>query len=285
MLQLRCRSDEFKCRPLSSYLQRIQKEMNEEDRSKFVDFLIFVAHVANVSKDTIHAAVRIADRYLSVKSLKKRKIRAFGFACLIIASKMYEVDAAVPTAAHLAKQITEFEDYAQTEDAEVIYFEAKILMALNFDVLLVPTVFTFIRYALSIAEPKSRVEYWKLKYLAEYLGELTLLDYKFLRYNASLIAASIIYYALLVLNPKDKNPWDGCLKDLTGYSLTHMMDCVKDVHCLHRNTALRKICDTVDKKYGVPEAKCVAILSPPKALPPPFDYPIEKIKWFRRRSI
>ena len=80
-------------------LQRIQKEINEKDRLKFIDFLICMAYVANVSNDTVHATMHIVDRYLSVKSLKRRKIMAFEFACLIIASKMYEVDGEAPLAA------------------------------------------------------------------------------------------------------------------------------------------------------------------------------------------
>ena len=131
----------------------------------------------------------------------------YGLDCLIIDSKMYEVDGEVPVVDELAKQVEGFEEYTEIKAAYIVHFETKIVLALNCDILAVPIVFTFIKYVLTIAEPKSRVEYWKLKYLAEYLSELTLLDYKFLRYNASLIAASIIYYALIILNPKDQNPW------------------------------------------------------------------------------
>ena len=99
---------------------RIQKKINEEARSKFIDFLICTAYVVNVSNDTVHVAMLIADRYLLVKSLERQKIMAFEITCLIISSNMYEVDGAAPLAAELANQIEDFEEYTKTEVADIV---------------------------------------------------------------------------------------------------------------------------------------------------------------------
>lgn len=46
----------------------------------------------------------------------------------------------------------------------------------------------------------------QLEFLANYAAELTLLEYSFLSYVPSMIAASAVFLAKFVLNPK-KNPW------------------------------------------------------------------------------
>ncbi|RLM92296.1 cyclin-A1-2 [Panicum miliaceum] len=70
-----------------------------------------------------------------------------------------------------------------------------------------------------------------LEFLANYIAELSLLEYSLLSYPPSLIAASAIFLAKFVLQPA-KYPWNSTLAHYTQYKPSELCDCVKALHRL-----------------------------------------------------
>uniref|UniRef100_A0A804NT29 Cyclin-A1-1 n=1 Tax=Zea mays TaxID=4577 RepID=A0A804NT29_MAIZE len=70
-----------------------------------------------------------------------------------------------------------------------------------------------------------------LEFLANYIAELSLLEYSLLSYPPSLIAASAIFLARFVLQPT-KYPWNSTLAHYTHYKPSELSECVKTLHRL-----------------------------------------------------
>uniref|UniRef100_A0A804QAR1 Cyclin C-terminal domain-containing protein n=1 Tax=Zea mays TaxID=4577 RepID=A0A804QAR1_MAIZE len=70
-----------------------------------------------------------------------------------------------------------------------------------------------------------------LEFLANYIAELSLLEYSLLSYSPSLIAASAIFLARFVLQPT-KYPWNSTLAHYTQYKRSELSECVKTLHRL-----------------------------------------------------
>lgn len=276
----RQRCDELLFKPDKNYLRTVQKGLHPiDDRAAVVNFMIYSSARLQLYTDTLHLAVRNLDRFLSVKHFPVRNFELLGLALLFDSAKHLESLENTPWAAEIVKNL---EKAITVKEEDIVNTETEVLMTLNFD-MVVPTAITFIRSVIERADPIEGVQFEKLQFLTEFLGELTLLEYKFLRYNPSLIAASIIYYALLILNPNNKYIWNQNLRELTGYSLRKMRECVKDIYDVHRNEEFRKDYDCADQVYCRQNLLCVAKLNP-VPLPPGFARPIEE-KWNRRNSL
>lgn len=67
------------------------------------------------------------------------------------------------------------------------------------------------------------------KMCAKYLSELALVEYQMLQYKASMVAASCVCMAKLIV-PRGKrmldDPWSAILEYESGYSLAQLQDCV-----------------------------------------------------------
>lgn len=94
--------------------------------------------------------------------------------------------------------------------------------------------------------------------LARYILESTLVDYRFLEYRASFLAAACLCLALLMKNICD---WNATLVHYTGYSKEELKDCV-----LLLNTMIseppKKALMTVRNKYSHQVFHSVAKIPP-----------------------
>ena len=102
-------------------------------------------------------------------------------------------------------------------------------------------------------------------FLAQYLCELTILEYSFLKYLPSEIAAAAVVLALHTL---DKPFWDASLCHHSGYQLADLLaDCVPALHAVflkaHENTH-----DTIRLRYSHEDTSQVGLLNA-KSSPPP----------------
>uniref|UniRef100_A0A0E0BZK4 Uncharacterized protein n=1 Tax=Oryza meridionalis TaxID=40149 RepID=A0A0E0BZK4_9ORYZ len=70
-----------------------------------------------------------------------------------------------------------------------------------------------------------------LEFLANYVAELSLLEYNLLSYPPSLVAASAIFLAKFILQPT-KHPWNSTLAHYTQYKSSELSDCVMALHRL-----------------------------------------------------
>ena len=118
-----------------------------------------------------------------------------------------------------------------------------MLLRLNFQ-LTAPNAFVFIKRFAKVAgiatTPRSTTEL-----LANYLLELTLQDYKMLKYLPSTICASAIY---LALKTRGKTPWTPDLEKHSTYKEADLQACVRDIHELHEKATTNSL-QAVRKKY------------------------------------
>ncbi|KAK8500163.1 hypothetical protein V6N12_002271 [Hibiscus sabdariffa] len=85
------------------------------------------------------------------------------------------------------------------------------------------------------AQATYKVPCLELEFLAKYLAELTLLEYSFLRFLPSNIAASVVFLARWTLNQSD-HPWNPTLEHYTSYKASELKTTVLALEDLQLNT-------------------------------------------------
>lgn len=243
-----------KNRPIANFLETVQKDMTANNRRVLVDWLVEVTEEYKLSSHTLYLTVSCLDRFLSRQSFPKSKLQLLGVGCMLAASKYEEIDP--PSSDDLA----DITDNAFTK-LEVSKMEIDVLKVLKWE-LGAPTPKTFLSRLLSIKKEKSQTQ---LEFLADYLVELSLLDYEFLRYPASMIAASAVFLAKLTLRP-DSNPWTPELHLLSNYKSSDLRDCVHSLHSqqMNKKTALST---AIGAKYEQSSFYSVSTLVPPTIFP------------------
>lgn len=112
--------------------------------------------------------------------------------------------------------------------------ERGVLNELKFE-LTTPTTKSFLRRFIRAAQASYQAPTLVLEFLGNFLAELTLLEYGFLPFLPSMIAASSVYLAKITLD-SSSCPWDATLQHYTGYRPSELEHCVKAIHELQRNT-------------------------------------------------
>ncbi|KAJ4838348.1 hypothetical protein Tsubulata_026396 [Turnera subulata] len=217
------RESETKKRPSTDFMERIQKDINSSMRAILVDWLVEVAEEYRLVPDTLFLTVNYIDRYLSGNPMNRQKLQLLGVACMMIAAKYEEI---------CAPQVEEFcyiTDNTYFRD-EVLEMESSVLNYLKFE-MTAPTAKCFLRRFVRAAQGISEVPSMQLECLANYITELSLLEYSMLCYAPSIIAASAIFLAKYMLLPS-KRPWDATLQHYTLYQPCDLRDCVKELHRL-----------------------------------------------------
>lgn len=162
---------------------------------------------------------------------------------MLIASKYEEI---------YAPQVDEFcyitdNTYARED---VLAMERTVLDSLNFE-LTQPTIKTFLRRCLRAAECDAKVEF-----LANFLAELALLEYTFLRFSQSTIAAAAVSLALMTLG---KASWSTTLGHYTTFFKEDLRECVEALHACHMATQKSSL-SAVREKYSQVKFKCVSLI-------------------------
>ncbi|GJM94940.1 hypothetical protein PR202_ga11627 [Eleusine coracana subsp. coracana] len=107
-----------------------------------------------------------------------------------------------------------------------------------------------------------------LEFIANYLCELSLLEYSLLRYVPSLIAASSVFLAKFIIMPT-KNPWTSTLSYYTQYTPSELRGCVRVLHRLFCVGPGSNI-PAVREKYSQHKYKFVAKKYCPPSIPDEF---------------
>ncbi|KAF5747021.1 putative cyclin A [Tripterygium wilfordii] len=251
---------ESKRRPLPDYIEKVQKDVTPNMRGILVDWLVDVAEEYKLLSDTLYLAITYIDRFLSSNVLNRQKLQLLGVSSMLIASKYEEIS---------PKSVEEFcyiTDNTYTKD-EVVKMEACILKSLKFE-LGNTTIKTFLRRFIRIAQEDDKNLNLQLEFLSYYLAELSLLDYECIKFLPSLVAASVIFLARFMMQPK-LYPWNLMLQKFLGYRTGDMKDCVLIIHNLYlsrRGGGLR----VVREKYKQHKFKCVATIPSPPEIPASF---------------
>ncbi|EPS73019.1 hypothetical protein M569_01737, partial [Genlisea aurea] len=230
-----------KRRPLSDYMEKIQKDLNPSMRTVLIDWLVEVAEEYKLVSDTLYLAVSYIDRFLSTRSLIRKDLQLLGVTCMLIAAKYEESN---PPKVEEFCYIT---DNTYTKE-EVVNMERNVLKLLDFQVGN-PTVETFMRFVSASDDLFfffSQASKLKHECLCRYIAELSLLDYGCVAYIPSLIAASAIFLARSTLRP-DIHPWTLSLQKKTGYEAREMGECIKRLHDLQRGNGRNE--RAIEQKY------------------------------------
>lgn len=244
------RTAELKWRHSVDFMKTVQQEITQEMRSILIDWLVEVCEEYGLASETFYLTVALIDHYLSKKSIGKRRLQLLGITCMLIASKYEEIS---------APRVEEFcfiTDSTYTK-VEVLEMEQQILDVLSFQLSL-PTTKKFLRRFLLVAQTSYKAPVIELEYLANYLAELTLTEYSFLKFLPSLIAASAVFLAKWTLD-HDEHPWNGTLEHYTSYKESELQVTVLALQDLQLNNAAPL--HAIRQKYKQHKYKSVATLT------------------------
>ncbi|KAK9698060.1 hypothetical protein RND81_08G079800 [Saponaria officinalis] len=252
------RVTELNQRPSSDYMENMQRDVTSGMRGILVDWLIEVrvSEEYKLVPDTLYLTVNLLDRYLSGNYMEKQKLQLLGVTCMLIASKYEEM---------CAPQVEDFcyitaNTYSKEE---VLLMERKVLNFLCFQ-LSVPTTKTFLRRYIHAAQATHKGPSDDLEFLANYLAELTLVEYSFLRFLPSLIAASAVFLARWTVD-QSIHPWNPTLEHYTGYKATELKVSVTAMHDLQLNTSSSSL-NAIREKFRHEKFKGVANMSSPETV-------------------
>ncbi|XP_022141694.1 cyclin-A1-1 [Momordica charantia] len=255
------RASEAKKRPSTDFMEKVQKDISSNMRAILIDWLVEVAEEYRLVPDTLYLTVNYIDRYLSGNSMDRQRLQLLGVACMMIASKYEEI---------CAPQVEEFcyiTDNTYFKE-EVLQMESSVLNYLKFE-MTAPTAKCFLRRFVRAAQSATdEVSSMQLECLANFLAELSLLEYSMLCYTPSLIAASAIFLAKFMLLPNER-PWNSTLQHYTHYQPSDLVDCIKDLHrlcCNSQNSSL----PAIREKYSQHKYKHVAKKYCSPSIPPEF---------------
>ncbi|CAG7881700.1 unnamed protein product [Brassica rapa] len=246
---------ELQRRPFPDYMERTQRDLTQTMRGILVDWLVEVSEEYKLVPDTLYLTVYLIDWFLHGNYIERQRLQLLGVTCMFIASKYEEI---------FAPRIEEFcfiTDNTYTKD-QVLEMESQVLKHFSFQIY-TPTSKTFLRRFLRAAHAsdlqKPSVE---MEFLANYLIELTLIDYEFLKFLPSVIAASAVFLAKWTLN-QSSHPWNPTLEHYTTFKASDLKASVHALQDLQLNT---KGCTltSIRLKYKQEKLKSVAVLSSPE---------------------
>ncbi|VDO93009.1 unnamed protein product [Soboliphyme baturini] len=179
-----------KVHPDASYMIK-QPEISADMRTILIDWIVDVALEYHLNQETLFLSVAYIDMFLSKVAVTKDRLQLVGTTSVMIASKYEEI------------YPPELKDFVYITDntyskEEVLNMERIILDTLRFD-MAVPTANAFLVYFLKACPVPKRCEF-----LAMYLSELTIIDYCYLRFLPSQIAASATCLARIIA---DETAW------------------------------------------------------------------------------
>ncbi|KAB1221017.1 Cyclin-A1-1 [Morella rubra] len=254
------RASEAKKRPSTDFMEKIQKDINASMRAILIDWLVEVAEEYRLVPDTLYLTVNYIDRYLSGNVMNRQRLQLLGVACMMVASKYEEI---------CAPQVEEFcyiTDNTYFKE-EVLQMESAVLNYLKFE-MTAPTTKCFLRRFVRAAQGINEAPSLQLECLANYIAELSLLEYNMLCYAPSLIAASSIFLAKYVLSPSQR-PWNSTLQHYTLYQPSDLCNCVEDLHRLCFDSISSSL-PAIREKYSQHKYKYVAKKCCPPTIPPEF---------------
>ena len=202
-----------------------QKEINEHMRSILIDWLIDVHYKFGFTDETLYMTVLIIDRYISYKPIQKAKFQLLGITALLLSCKHEEI------------VLPKIEDFIYITDnaykkTDVFDMENDILDVLNFS-LLFPSPIKFYEYL------ALKFNFDKKKFLTgKYLMESFMVDLKYVKYRASVIAAACVYIVMKyykmenykdVYNKKYYNLNENDIKNKNFRTEVNVKDCAKDI--------------------------------------------------------
>jgi len=205
--------EEANMRPAPDYMDR-QLHVNSKMRAILVDWLVDVHKRYKLRAESLFLAISLVDRFLEVRVAARRYLQLVGVTALLIAAKFEEL---------YPPQISDFvyvTDKTYTKE-EVIKMEVLMLSALDFNVCRPTAVHFLERYQRINGCTEAH------KDLVQYLLELTLTDYKMVKYPPSHLAAAAILLSNKLL--KRQPSWTPAAVKLTKMPEHSLKECAKEM--------------------------------------------------------
>ncbi|KAK6267978.1 hypothetical protein QUC31_012138 [Theobroma cacao] len=243
-------------RPYPNFMETIQRDITKSMRGILVDWLVEVSEEYKLVPDTLYLTVYLIDWFLSQNFIERQRLQLLGITCMLIASKYEEI---------CAPRVEEFcfiTDNTYTRE-EVLKMESQVLKYFGFQIF-APTAKTFLRRFLRAAQASYMSPSIELEYLANYLAEMTLIDYGFLNFPPSIVAASAVFLARWTLD-QSCHPWNPTLEHHTAYNVSDLKTTVLALQDLQLNTNGCPL-NAIRMKYRQQRFKSVATFSSPKLL-------------------
>uniref|UniRef100_A0ACD5YU63 Uncharacterized protein n=1 Tax=Avena sativa TaxID=4498 RepID=A0ACD5YU63_AVESA len=183
--------------------------MDEATRADLVEWMDEFAKHFNLAPGTIHRAVSYVDRVLSARTLSTTdtdyELRVLGAAAVFAAAK-YEQRSTIRKLN--AKDIAAYCGFAAGK--EVTDMEREMLATLRYE-LGGPTAHTFVGHFTRNSRGDRNME---IRRLAHELANASLVEYGWLQFLPSAVAATALFLAMRMVNPADNQEY---FEDLTGY--------------------------------------------------------------------
>ena len=235
--------------PKQKYLE--SKHLSSEMRSTTVDWLIALGVVYRLENETVHLAVQLFDRFLSLSTIKITDLQLAGTASFFIACKYEEV---YPP--KIGEMVYVMDGAGSKTD--LINMELLILKTLDF-YLGTPTKNVFLTHFGSlICTDQISFE------LASYYTELSLVTDSTLQFSSSVVAAASLALARFVLKIDD--PWPKKIVIHSNLDLSDLYDCVFFLSSLAHEASNCPQTKSVRDKYGYWKYNSVSKLKPPETL-------------------
>jgi cyclin B len=229
--------------PSPNYMER-QVQVNAKMRAILVDWLVDVHKKYKLHAETLFLAVSLIDRYLELQVTAQRHLQLVGVTALLVAAKFEEV---------YPPQIKDFvyvTDKAYSRE-DILQMEVSMLRVLQFKICR-PTAINFLeRYQLINGCTDAHRD------LAQYLLELTLVDYKMIKYAPSHLAAAAILLSNKLLG---RPAWTPAAVRHTRFTESMLRECAKEM-CYDLEMAEQSQLQAVRKKYSQQKYHSVAKLN------------------------
>jgi len=241
-------TDELLC-----HVSQSQRDINATMRSILIDWLVEVAEEYRLVPETLYLAVNYIDRFLAHVPVNRSKLQLVGVACMLIASKYEEIHPpAVDEFVYISDNTYERE--------EILHMEGMILNRLQFQ-LSIATTRVFLNRFIKVAKVGECDQ--TTEKLSEYLCELTLQEYAFVKYRPSEIAAAALRLALHTMRLPS---WSALLQEVSGYPSEKLQSCVAEMFVVFRKAETNHL-QAVREKYAHSKFLCVSTLTPPDMTP------------------
>jgi len=213
---------------------RAQADLTPVMRAILVDWMVEVQESFEFNHETLYAAVKIVDIYLSKKKVAKDNLQLVGAAALLLASKVEEL---MPP---LVSDFVYVCDDAYTRET-ILAMERKMLKVVGFDIGF-PLSYRFVRRYAKVC----KVGVSDLTF-ARYILETSLLHYDLnINTSPSVLAAAAL---ILVLKIKGISGWEQTLEHYSGFAISDLVPTVQQLHVMLQTTLPDQV-QTVRSKYS-----------------------------------
>ncbi|EAR96952.2 amine-terminal domain cyclin (macronuclear) [Tetrahymena thermophila SB210] len=196
-------------------MNKVQDEITARMRAIMVDWIVDVHLKFKLLPDTLYLTINLIDRYIERKQISKDRLQLLGATSMFIACKFEEI---------YPPEINDFVficDSLYTKE-QILQMEGELITAINFDLTYTSPLRFLNRY--SYLNESTEVQY----YCAQYLLELSLIEYKMTEYSSSNQAASALY----LVNKIFDQPWSEELRNQSHYDQSSLKKCAKDMYAL-----------------------------------------------------